>query len=136
MSQNITSSIVDAEKRRCAAMLANDIAALDALLDPALSFAHATGAIDDKTVYMAKMAAGKIDYVAIDWSEQAVTPLGDAHALLIGRMATHVRVDGVEKQLDNRVSSVWKAAGAGGWRMLSFQSTPMAAPPGAATKAS
>lgn len=124
MSQDVTAAIIDAEKQRCAAMLGNDNAALDALLDPRLSFAHATGAVDDKAAFLAKMAAGKIEYIAIDWPESHVTALGDDHALLVGRMATHVRVDGVEKQLDNRVTTVW-ARNAGAWRLLSFQSTPM-----------
>lgn len=124
MGQDITAAIMQAEQARCAAMLGNDLAALDALLDPRLAFAHATGALDDKPAYMAKMAAGKIEYIAIDWPEQAVTALSEAHALLTGRMATHVRVDGVEKQLDNRVTTVWAKGGAG-WRLLSFQSTPM-----------
>lgn len=124
MTQNVNEAILGAENQRCAAMLGNDIAALDALLDPALSFAHATGAVDDKAAYMAKMAAGKIAYVSIDWPETNVTALGDAHALLTGRMATHVSVDGVDKQLDNRVTTVW-ALDAGNWRLLSFQSTPM-----------
>lgn len=124
MSQDVTNAILDAEKQRCNAMLDNDIAALDALLDPDLAFAHATGALDDKTAYMAKIAGGKIVYIGIDWPEAQVTPLGDAHALLTGRMATHVRVDGVEKQLDNRVTTIW-VLGGGAWRLLAFQSTPL-----------
>ncbi|HEX7741595.1 MAG TPA: nuclear transport factor 2 family protein, partial [Sphingobium sp.] len=119
-----TAAILDAEKQRCAAMLKNDAAGLDAILDPRLSFAHATGAVDDKAAYLAKMAEGKIDYIAIEWTDPVVTGLGDGHALLNGRMGTHVRVNGVEKQLDNRVTTVW-AAGDKGWRLLAFQSTPM-----------
>lgn len=128
MSDPISTAIAAAEQRRCAAMLANDAAALDALLDPRLSFSHATGQVDDKAAYMAKMAAGRIDYLSIDWSEDHVTPLGEDAALLTGRMTNVVRVEGVEKRLDNRVMSVWargsEAPGAP-WRMLAFQSTPL-----------
>lgn len=126
MGQSLSDRVLDAEKQRCAAMLGNDVAALDALLDPDLVFAHATGAIDDKSAYVAKMAAGKIEYLGIYWPEAKVTPLGGQHALLIGRMATHVRVDGMEKHLDNRVTTVWANNGAS-WRLLSFQSTPIKA---------
>lgn len=123
MTETIPAAIHAAEKRRCAAMLANDAAALDALLDPRLSFSHATGAVDDKAAYLAKMAAGRIDYLSIDWSEDQVTLLGDAAALLTGRMTSQVRVEGVEKRLDNRVIAVWVLDG--DWRMLAFQSTPL-----------
>ena len=124
MNPDVNAAISTAEQHRCAAMLSNNIAALDALLDPRLSFAHATGVVDDKAAYLAKMAAGRIAYIAIDWPETKVTALGDDHGLLTGRMATHVSVEGVEKQLDNRVTMVW-ARGDSGWRLLSFQSTPM-----------
>lgn len=124
MGQELEIAILAAEAARCAAMLDKDIGALDALLDARLSFAHATGAVDDKTAYCAKIAAGKIDYLAIVWPEQTVLPLGGDHALLIGQMATQVRVDGIEKHLDNRVTTVWARAETG-WRLLSFQSTPI-----------
>jgi hypothetical protein len=126
MSQDLTTTILQAEQRRCAAMLANDTAALEAVLDADLAFAHATGAVDDKAAYMAKLAAGKIGYLAIRWPETRVTPLGQGHALLTGRMATQVRVDGVEKDLDNRVTTVWREAD-GNWHLLAFQSTPIKA---------
>lgn len=126
MSQEIAAAILDAEDQRCGAMLRNDGAALDALLDERLVFAHATGAIDDKAAYLAKMAAGRIAYIGIDWTETQVTGLGDANALLTGRMATHVSVNGVEKHLDNRVTTVW-AQGENRWRLLAFQSTPITA---------
>lgn len=124
MTENIPTAIQLAEQRRCAAMLANDALALDALLDPRLAFSHATGQVDDKSAYLAKMAAGRIDYLSIDWSEDRVTPLGDHAALLTGRMTNQVRVEGTEKRLDNRVMAVW-VLDEGAWRMLAFQSTPL-----------
>ena len=126
MSADITTAIKAAEQARCAAMLANDNAALSALLDPRLQFHHATGAVDDKDAYMAKMAAGHIQYVGIAWSEDRVIALGEAAAVLTGRMNTDVRVEGVDKALVNRVTAVW-SLNDGAWQMLVFQSTPMAA---------
>ena len=82
MAEDITGGIAAAETRRCAAMLASDAAALDLLLDARLSFSHATGQVDDKAAYLAKMAAGRIDYLSIDWSEQQVIALGHDAALL------------------------------------------------------
>ena len=126
MSADLPSAIKAAEAARCAAMLANDNLALAALLDPRLQFHHATGAVDDKDAYMAKMAAGRIQYVGISWSEEKVIALGDNAAVLTGRMNTDVRVEGVEKALINRVTAVW-SVNDGAWQMLVFQSTPMAA---------
>lgn len=126
MSTDLTTIIKAAEAARCAAMLANDNVALAALLDPRLQFHHATGAVDDKDAYMAKMAAGRIQYVGINWSEEKVIALGDNAAVLTGRMNTDVRVEGVDKALINRVTAVW-SLNDGAWQMLVFQSTPMAA---------
>ena len=125
MSGDVESAVLAAEKRRCDAMLANDNTALEALLDPRLHFAHATGAVDDKATYLAKMAAGRIHYVGIAWSEERVTLLAPDAAMLTGRMTTDVRVEGVDKQLNNRVITVWSQS-SGDWRLVAFQSTPLA----------
>lgn len=126
MPEDLTSAIRAAEQQRCAAMIANDPAALDAILDRRLHFAHANGGVDDKNVYLTKMAGGRIVYTAIDWSEAAVTPLADDIAMLTGRMDTAVKVDGNDKSLKNRVISIW-ARTDGSWRLIAFQSTPLAA---------
>lgn len=122
---NRTADLAQAEAARCAAMLSGDVAALDALIDPDLQFSHATGAVDDKDQYLSKLAAGRIDYLSIAWSDQGLTDLGDA-GLLTGRMTSRVRVEGVEKTLDNRVLAVWRWRDS--WRLLAFQSTPLVAP--------
>lgn len=117
-------TVAEAERRRCAAMLGNDAGALDGLLDPRLCFTHATGLIDDKAAYLAKMAAGRIDYLAIDWPEQQVIALGADAALITGIIVSDVRVDGVEKWLNNRVLMVWTRS-EDAWRLVAFQSTPI-----------
>ncbi|MBV1687299.1 nuclear transport factor 2 family protein [Novosphingobium sp. G106] len=126
MNDDPTTAVLAAERRRCDAMLANDGAALEAVLDPRLHFSHATGAVDDKAAFLTKMAAGRIHYVGIAWSEEKVTALAPATALLTGRMTTDVRVEGVDKRLNNRVITVWGKTG-GDWRLIAFQSTPLAA---------
>lgn len=125
VAADLKAEILAAEKARCDAMLANDNAALDAVLDPRLHFAHATGAVDDKDAFLAKMAAGRIKYVALVWSEERVLELAPDAAMLTGRMNTDVQVEGVVKELRNRVITVWSRTG-GAWRMVAFQSTPLA----------
>jgi hypothetical protein len=124
MSETIITAIKAAEHNRCAAMLANDSAALAALLDPRLQFHHATGTVDDKGAFMAKIAAGRIKYVSITWWEENVIVLADNAAVLTGRMNTEVRVEGVDKALINRVTTVW-SLNSGTWQVLVFQSTPI-----------
>ena len=124
MSAEITTAIKTAEQKRCAAMLANDNAVLAVLLDPRLQFHHATGVVDAKDAYMAKMAAGRIQYVGISWSEEKIIVLADNAAVLTGRMSTDVRVEGLDKALVNRVITVWNLND-GAWQMVVFQSTPM-----------
>jgi ketosteroid isomerase-like protein len=125
MTESLAAEVRAAEQQRCAAMLANDVAALDAILDPRLQFAHATGVVDDKPTYLTKMTGGRIVYIGIDWTEQVVTELAPGVALLTGRMATDVTVEGVAKALRNRVMSVWGRSD-GKWRLVAIQSTPIA----------
>jgi hypothetical protein len=122
MTQGVSAAVIEAESKRCAAMLANDVNALGRLLDERLHFNHATGTVDNKAGYLAKVAAGRIAYAAIEWSEQRVIALGGA-AVLTGRMTTLVRVEQTEKRLENRVITVW--AYQDEWRLVAFQSTPL-----------
>lgn len=126
MTDNLETALKAAEQRRCTAMLAADNSALAAMLDSRLQFHHATGAVDDKHAYLAKMAAGRIQYTAIRWSEECVIGLAIDAAILTGRMDTDVRVEGVDKALKNRVITVW-SRNDGAWQMVAFQSTPLAA---------
>jgi len=126
MSQDVTAALTAAESSRCAAMLANDNIQLAALLDPRLRFHHATGAVDDKAAYLAKMAAGRIQYIGINWSDQNVIVLADNAAVLTGQMNTEVLVEGWSKALVNRVTTVW-SRNDGAWQLVVFQSTTMAA---------
>jgi hypothetical protein len=126
MTDQLTSQITAAEQQRCAAMLAGDPAALEAMLHPRLQFHHSNGNVDDRAAFVAKIAAGRILYAALHWEDQRVEPLGPDAALLTGKMITRVRVEGAEKQLFNRVLTVWSRHD-GQWRMIAFQSTPLAA---------
>ena len=122
---DINQIILRQEELRCAAMRSADLEALDNILDGDLYFCHANGAIDDKSIYLGKMAQGNIIYRTIKWSEQSVAVLaGECTALLTGRMTSEVSVNGVEKLLDNRVLGIW-ANTDGQWRLRGFQTTPL-----------
>lgn len=125
MTQGLEQNVRTAERQRCDAMVANDGALLAELLDDRLQFHHATGAVDDKAAYLAKIASGRILYRAIAWPEDSIVQLAPGIALLTGKMVTDVEVEGVSKRLNNRVMAVWTQDGSR-WRMAGFQSTPLA----------
>ena len=120
---SLAEQIKTAEQQRCNGMINGDVEQLEKLLDARLVFCHATGAIDNKEAYLKKLASGRINYQSISWSEENIIQLG-LNAILIGRMATSVEVEGVSKQLDNRVTAVWTQEN-NHWKLVSFQSTPM-----------
>jgi hypothetical protein len=106
MSEHLEHALKAAEALQRRAMLANDGAALAGLLDPRLQFHHATGVVDDREAYLAKMAAGRIRYVGNDWAEEHVISLAHNAATLSGMMTTSVQVDGVDKVRNNQVTTV------------------------------
>ena len=126
MGSSVETAILAAEQRRCAAMLAADNATLGPLLDERLHFCHSNANVDSKDIFLAKLAAGRIVYSAIAWSEQQITELAPGAAMLTGKVAMAVRVEGNDRQLRNQVITVWSLTG-GHWRMVAFQSTPLPA---------
>jgi hypothetical protein len=120
---DIADAVLAQEQRRCAAMLGNDLQALDVLLDQQLYFCHATGAVDDKVAYLSKISQGRIIYRSIEWSDRVTAVDGDV-VIVTGRMTSAVSVDGVDKCLDNRVLALWLKK-EGQWRLRAFQTTPL-----------
>jgi hypothetical protein len=124
MSPNpITSEILGLEKRRCKALLTNDVALLSELLSDRLVFMHANAAADDKAALLAKMTGGRIVYKSLDVSEETVIGFAD-FALLFSRLRADVLVGDQLRAIDNRTLSVW-AREDEGWRLIAYQPTPV-----------
>ena len=109
------------EDRRYAAMLAGDIATLDALLDDDLVYTHSSGTADTKQSYMAGVRDKVWEYVKIDRPDERVIVRGDT-ALVFSRLIIDIRVRGAPRHLDNRALAVWVLAGES-WRLLALHST-------------
>ena len=124
MARGLKKIIEELELRRCTAMRDGSLQTLDTLLDKDLHFGHANGEVDSKSLYLVKVAQGRIVYRSIEWTEQKVKPLGTDYALVTGRMISNVIVNGFAKRLDNRVLAVWLRQD-GAWRLRAFQSTPL-----------
>lgn len=108
------------EDRRYAAMLAADIPALEDLLHEALIYAHSTGGMDTKEMYLAALRDKVSVYKRVVRDEQTVRVTGD-----IGLVFHHAQIEaehkGSELYLDNRLLAVWSRDD-GVWRLLAIQS--------------
>jgi Domain of unknown function (DUF4440) len=117
--------VLAAEDRRYRAMLDADLAVLDEVCAPELSYAHSSGARDTKDQYLAKVRSGYYVYRRIDHPVERVSVLGDT-AIVVGRMTADLDVDGVPKTIDNLALAVWARA-AGAWQLLAYAPTSLPA---------
>jgi ketosteroid isomerase-like protein len=111
------------EDRRYRAMIAKDVAALDALLHDDLLYTHSTAATDGKPRYLENIRQAKSDYRKIERPEESIRVYGGT-AIVTGRVRIEVLVEGAPRQLNSRFTDVW-LNGPGGWRMVIWQSTPI-----------
>jgi hypothetical protein len=118
-------AVLAAEDRRYAAMLDADLATLDAVCAPELSYAHSSGVRDTKDQYLGKVRSGYYVYRRIDHPVERVAVVGDS-ALVVGRMTADLDVDGEPKTIDNLALAVWTRS-PGRWQLLAFAPTPLPA---------
>ena len=115
--------IMDAEKAWASAVLAKDIAKLDAMLMPDLIYAHSTGIIEDKAKYVGNLKSGTQRYAGIEPETSTVRMHGNA-----ALTHTIVRMHGVNAAgpFDNRVMMIhmWVKSG-GKWKLAGHQTTKM-----------
>ena len=62
MSETIVNRVVTSEEARFAAMSANDLNALEALLEDDLHYVHANGMVEDKAEFLRKIRSGERHY--------------------------------------------------------------------------
>ena len=108
------------EDRRQAAMLAGDLGTLDEILHDALTYAHSTGGIDTKEIYLEGLRSGAFVYKQLDRDDQTVRVHGDI-GMVFYHMVADVEIRGTLRRLDNRLLAVWSRDG-GAWRLIGLQS--------------
>jgi hypothetical protein len=118
-------AVLAAEDRRYRAMLDADLAVLDQLCAPELSYAHSSGARDTKDEYLGKVRSGYYVYRRADHPVERVAVLGDT-AIVVGRMTCDLDVDGVPKTIDNLALAVWTRV-TGSWQLLAYAPTSLPA---------
>ena len=122
-SAQLAERIAALEDERYQAMIAGDIERLSRLLSDRLTYTHSTALTESKAEYLASVAKGVFRYRDIKVSERVIRDAGGA-ALVTGRIAIDVLIDGQPKLLQSRFLNVWIEE-AGGWRMIAWQSTPI-----------
>ena len=120
---SVEHQLLSLEQKRCEALLAADIPALDKLLSQRLVFTHANALSDTKETFLEKMRQGRIVYVRLEVTESRVIELNES-AILLCRMTAELLVAGIPKRIDNRTLSVW-AIEDGQFSLVAYQPTPV-----------
>ncbi|MBM3406667.1 MAG: nuclear transport factor 2 family protein [Betaproteobacteria bacterium] len=121
--QTVIADIETLEVQRRNALVNKDFASLANLLGEDLLYVHSSAVAEDKALYLKKLTDGLYDYSALKSLRRSHRVLGDI-VLVDGDLEIHVRVSGADKVVNSRYLQVW-ARRAGGWKMVSWQSTPI-----------
>jgi|694.fasta_scaffold69790_5 ketosteroid isomerase-like protein len=121
--QTVIAEIEALETQRRAALVEKNFAGLATLLGEDLLYVHSSAVAEDKALYLKKLTDGLYNYSALKSLRRVHRVLGDV-VLVDGDLEISVRVSGVDKVVNSRYLQVW-ARRAGGWKMISWQSTPI-----------
>jgi len=121
--QTVIADIETLEVQRRNALVNKDFASLANLLGEDLLYVHSSAVAEDKALYLKKLTDGLYDYSALKSLRRSHRVLGDI-VLVDGDLEIHVRVSSADKVVNSRYLQVW-ARRAGGWKMVSWQSTPI-----------
>ena len=94
------------EEQRYAAMLAGDVAALEGLLDDALTYTHSSGVVDTKASYIAGVRDKVWEYKTIARENERVVIRGGC-GLVFCRLRLDLDVRGAAKKVDSNALAVW-----------------------------
>ena len=119
----MTSEVLDHEERRWAAAIAKDLAALDELIHPQLTYTHSNAAVDTKDSWIGAMVDGVVEYRGVERTDTAVVEFGDT-AAVTGQARIEVHARGNDIVIECRYSSVWVRDG-GRWQFFLWHNTPL-----------
>jgi ketosteroid isomerase-like protein len=114
-------TVEQVEHRRFAAMVAQDIAALEPMLAEELSYTHSTGQAENKAQFLETIRSGRLRYLAFDVKQLDVRRYGDL-ALLTGRLTAQARAGDQALELDVRFTDAYVDRD-GRWQLAAWQST-------------
>lgn len=111
--------ISDAVEQLRTAMLNGDRVLLEKLAAEKLNYGHSSGAVDDKKVFVEKLASGQSDFVTIDLSEQTVS-VSDKVAIVRHVLKAKTNDGGKPGEANIRVLLIWQKQKSG-WKLLARQ---------------
>ncbi len=121
--QTVIAEIEAVEDRRRQALIDKDFAALADMLGDDLLYVHSSAVAEDKALYLKKLTEGHYSYSGLRSLRRAHRVFGDI-VVADGDLEIRVQVGGSDKVVNSRYLQVW-ARRAGGWKMISWQSTPI-----------
>lgn len=110
-----------AEQARVAAMLALDVAKLDAMFDDGLVYMHSSGVTDSKKSYLDGVRSKTWEYKTIKREDVRTTVRGDTATVFCHLMLTY-HLKGEPRTVDSNALAVWTKA-SGTWKLLSVLSS-------------
>jgi 3-hydroxyisobutyrate dehydrogenase-like beta-hydroxyacid dehydrogenase len=111
------------DNERFHAMVRQDFATLERLLDDDLIWTHSSAVSEGKQSFLGRLKAGSTSYLGITRSDEKVR-LFDNVAIISGVANVQGLVNGAGRFATNRYSTVWLRRD-GNWRMVNWQSTAM-----------
>lgn len=119
-------AVRQAERARFTAMVKADVAALDKLLAPELTYTHGDARVIDKAGFISDFKTGAFKYVTIEPNEMSVRVYGTV-AIVTGGAAMHVVQNGKDAHIRIRYTNAHVNRG-GAWQMVAWQATRLPQP--------
>ena len=89
------------------AMIDADGTKLKELTSEGLSYGHSSGVVQNKAVFIEKIANGESDFVTIEFQNQTIEIVGDA-SIVRHNLAAHTKDGGIEKYIKIGIMLVWQ----------------------------
>jgi ketosteroid isomerase-like protein len=112
---------IEADRARFEAQVKADVATLEKLLAPELTYVHSSGVLDSKDAYIGAIKSGKTKYKSIVPEEVTARTFGDV-TIVNGKATIDLVSDGQDRHLVLRYTDVWVKRG-GKLQMVSWHST-------------
>ena len=114
-------AVLKANADRFTAMQKADVAALEKLLGPELSYTHTSGVVQTKDQFIGDIKSGAIKYLSVDVSDTKVMIFGST-AVVTGGASVHIILNGNDMSFKLRYTNVHVNRG-GAWQMVAWEAT-------------
>lgn len=126
----MTHPVLQCEERRRVAMNTADTSAFQEFCDPAMTYRHSSGVIDDLTQYIYKLESQQVKYSNVEFKElMVVVPAGGDKtlAIVMGSMFADVTRPTESVQIASHFQSTWTLADST-WKLIAVHGAPIARP--------